>query len=146
MDHAFLDLYATASRRHPCSPEELEELVIIFFCGVFCVLFHFSNHIRSADQTFSTQVHTSRNPHHNVLCLAYSRAHPIFLAQNPNKTKCGGHPGEDDVGNWVLLPKAARKLKIPFIVTFSLTNLFLYCCFLNRQTKILANILQRPQK
>merc|ERR1719199_371044 len=30
---------------------------------------------------------------------------------------CGGHPGEDDVGNWVLLPKAARKLKIPFIAS-----------------------------
>ena len=33
--------------------------------------------------------------------------------------ECGGHPGEDDVGNWVLLPRAARKLKIPFIVHFS---------------------------
>jgi NAD(P)H-dependent flavin oxidoreductase YrpB (nitropropane dioxygenase family) len=30
---------------------------------------------------------------------------------------CGGHPGEDDVGNWVLLPKAARKLRIPFIAS-----------------------------
>lgn len=30
---------------------------------------------------------------------------------------CGGHPGEDDVGNWVLLPKAARKLKIPFVAS-----------------------------
>jgi len=30
---------------------------------------------------------------------------------------CGGHPGEDDVGNWVLLPKAARKLNIPFIAS-----------------------------
>jgi hypothetical protein len=25
---------------------------------------------------------------------------------------CGGHPGEEDVGNWVLLPKAAAKLKV----------------------------------
>jgi len=30
---------------------------------------------------------------------------------------CGGHPGEDDVGNWVLLPKAARKLDIPFLAS-----------------------------
>jgi NAD(P)H-dependent flavin oxidoreductase YrpB (nitropropane dioxygenase family) len=30
---------------------------------------------------------------------------------------CGGHPGQDDVGNWVLLAQAARKLKIPFIAS-----------------------------
>lgn len=30
---------------------------------------------------------------------------------------CGGHPGEDDVGNWVLLPLAARKLGLPFIAS-----------------------------
>jgi hypothetical protein len=28
-----------------------------------------------------------------------------------------GHPGEDDVGNWVLLPLAARRLGIPFIAS-----------------------------
>jgi len=31
--------------------------------------------------------------------------------------ECGGHPGEDDVGNFVLLAKAAKKLKIPFIAS-----------------------------
>jgi NAD(P)H-dependent flavin oxidoreductase YrpB (nitropropane dioxygenase family) len=31
--------------------------------------------------------------------------------------ECGGHPGESDVGNWVLLPIAARRLKVPFIVS-----------------------------
>jgi len=33
---------------------------------------------------------------------------------------CGGHPGEEDVGNWVLLAKAGRKLKeagIPFVAS-----------------------------
>lgn len=30
---------------------------------------------------------------------------------------CGGHPGEEDVGNWVLAPKAAMKLPIPFVVS-----------------------------
>lgn len=35
---------------------------------------------------------------------------------------CGGHPGEDDVGNWVLLPKAATKLKIPFIASGGCAN------------------------
>lgn len=31
--------------------------------------------------------------------------------------ECAGHPGEEDVGNWVLLPVAARKLDIPFIAS-----------------------------
>ena len=31
--------------------------------------------------------------------------------------ECAGHPGEEEVGNWLLLPIAARKLRIPFIVS-----------------------------
>jgi nitronate monooxygenase len=31
--------------------------------------------------------------------------------------ECGGHPGEDDIGNWVLLPRAAEELKIPFVAS-----------------------------
>jgi len=31
--------------------------------------------------------------------------------------ECAGHPGEDDVGNFVLLAIAARKLKIPYIAS-----------------------------
>jgi NAD(P)H-dependent flavin oxidoreductase YrpB (nitropropane dioxygenase family) len=31
--------------------------------------------------------------------------------------ECGGHPGEDDVGNWVLLPRAAEELNIPFVAS-----------------------------
>jgi len=30
---------------------------------------------------------------------------------------CAGHPGEADVGNWVLQPVAARKLDIPFVTS-----------------------------
>ena len=30
---------------------------------------------------------------------------------------CAGHPGEADVGNWVLFPKAARELNIPFVAS-----------------------------
>jgi len=30
---------------------------------------------------------------------------------------CAGHPGEADIGNWVLFPKAARELSIPFIAS-----------------------------
>jgi nitronate monooxygenase len=29
--------------------------------------------------------------------------------------ECGGHPGEDDVPNFILLPRAAEELKIPFV-------------------------------
>jgi len=31
--------------------------------------------------------------------------------------ECAGHPGEDDVGNFVLLAKAAKKLSIPFLAS-----------------------------
>lgn len=31
--------------------------------------------------------------------------------------ECGGHPGEDDVPNFILLPLAARQLKVPFIAS-----------------------------
>ncbi len=31
--------------------------------------------------------------------------------------ECGGHPGEDDVPNFILLPRAAQELKIPFIAS-----------------------------
>jgi nitronate monooxygenase len=31
--------------------------------------------------------------------------------------ECGGHPGEDDVPNMILLPAAARALKIPFVAS-----------------------------
>lgn len=30
---------------------------------------------------------------------------------------CGGHPGEEDVGNWVLLAQASKELKIPFVAS-----------------------------
>jgi nitronate monooxygenase len=31
--------------------------------------------------------------------------------------ECGGHPGEDDVPNFILLPLAAEALKIPFVAS-----------------------------
>ena len=30
-------------------------------------------------------------------------------------SKCGGHPGEDDIPNFILLPRAADELDIPFV-------------------------------
>jgi len=35
---------------------------------------------------------------------------------------CGGHPGEEDVGNWVLLAKAGAKLGIPFVASGGCAN------------------------
>lgn len=31
--------------------------------------------------------------------------------------ECGGHPGEDDIPNFILLPRAADELKVPFIAS-----------------------------
>jgi NAD(P)H-dependent flavin oxidoreductase YrpB (nitropropane dioxygenase family) len=31
--------------------------------------------------------------------------------------ECGGHPGEDDMPNMILLPRAAEELKIPFVAS-----------------------------
>ena len=31
--------------------------------------------------------------------------------------ECGGHPGEDDVPNMILLPRAAEELKVPFVAS-----------------------------
>lgn len=31
--------------------------------------------------------------------------------------ECAGHPGESDIGNWVLLAKAQQELSIPYVVS-----------------------------
>ncbi|MBV8681454.1 MAG: nitronate monooxygenase [Caulobacteraceae bacterium] len=36
--------------------------------------------------------------------------------------ECGGHPGEDDVPNWILLPRAAEELSIPFVASGGMAN------------------------
>merc|ERR1719330_875272 len=36
--------------------------------------------------------------------------------------ECGGHPGEEIVGNWILLPAASAKLDIPFIASGGCAN------------------------
>lgn len=36
--------------------------------------------------------------------------------------ECGGHPGEDDVPNFVLLPRAAEELTIPFVASGGVAN------------------------
>ncbi|MCV6587311.1 MAG: nitronate monooxygenase family protein [Marinibacterium sp.] len=36
--------------------------------------------------------------------------------------ECGGHPGEDDVPNMILLPRAAAELDIPFIASGGMAN------------------------
>ncbi len=36
--------------------------------------------------------------------------------------ECGGHPGEDDVPNMILLPRAAEELSIPFVASGGMGN------------------------
>ncbi|WP_269504918.1 NAD(P)H-dependent flavin oxidoreductase [Burkholderia sp. IMCC1007] len=36
--------------------------------------------------------------------------------------ECGGHPGEDDVPNMILLPRAAEALTVPFIASGGMAN------------------------
>ena len=36
--------------------------------------------------------------------------------------ECGGHPGEDDIPNMILLPRAAEELSIPFVASGGLGN------------------------
>jgi NADH:quinone reductase (non-electrogenic) len=36
--------------------------------------------------------------------------------------ECGGHPGEDDVPNFILLPRAAESLKIPFVASGGMSD------------------------
>lgn len=36
--------------------------------------------------------------------------------------ECGGHPGEDDIPNMILLPRAAEELDIPFIASGGMAN------------------------
>jgi NADH:quinone reductase (non-electrogenic) len=36
--------------------------------------------------------------------------------------ECGGHPGEDDIPNMILLPRAAEELKVPFVASGGMAN------------------------
>jgi NAD(P)H-dependent flavin oxidoreductase YrpB (nitropropane dioxygenase family) len=36
--------------------------------------------------------------------------------------ECAGHPGEDDVPNMILLPRAAEELKVPFVASGGMAN------------------------
>ena len=36
--------------------------------------------------------------------------------------ECGGHPGEDDIPNMILLPRAAEELEIPFVASGGIGN------------------------
>ena len=36
--------------------------------------------------------------------------------------ECGGHPGEDDIPNMILLPRAAEELDIPFVASGGMGN------------------------
>jgi nitronate monooxygenase len=36
--------------------------------------------------------------------------------------ECGGHPGEDDIPNFILLPAAARALRVPFVASGGMSD------------------------
>jgi NADH:quinone reductase (non-electrogenic) len=36
--------------------------------------------------------------------------------------ECGGHPGEDDIPNMILLPRASEELKIPFVASGGMSD------------------------
>src|SRR5690606_19025947 len=36
--------------------------------------------------------------------------------------ECGGHPGEDDIPNMILLPRAAEELTVPFVASGGIGN------------------------
>jgi len=61
--------------------------------------------------------------------------------------ECGGHPGNDDVGNMVLLPKAARKLSVPFLASGGIADgkqlagaLAMGCDGINMGTRFMATV------
>jgi len=61
--------------------------------------------------------------------------------------ECGGHPGNDDVGNMVLLPKAARKLNVPFLASGGIADgkqlagaLAMGCDGINMGTRFMATV------
>lgn len=63
---------------------------------------------------------------HSSFTLPYTHMHMPFQTYKQrlgadmisvDGFECAGHPGEDDIGNWVLLALAAKKLKIPFIAS-----------------------------
>jgi NAD(P)H-dependent flavin oxidoreductase YrpB (nitropropane dioxygenase family) len=60
--------------------------------------------------------------------------------------ECGGHPGEDDVPNMILLPRAADTLKIPFVASGgmadgrSLASLAMGADGMNMGTRFVATV------
>ena len=43
-------------------------------------------------------------------------------AVSVDEFECGGHPGEDDIPNMILLPRAAEELSIPFVASGGMGN------------------------
>eukprot|EP00658_Telonema_sp_P-2_P007589 TRINITY_DN12835_c0_g6_i5.p1 TRINITY_DN12835_c0_g6~~TRINITY_DN12835_c0_g6_i5.p1 ORF type:complete len:331 (-),score=94.24 TRINITY_DN12835_c0_g6_i5:340-1332(-) len=61
--------------------------------------------------------------------------------------ECGGHPGNDDVGNMVLLPRAAKTLGVPFLASGGIADgkqlaaaLALGCDGINMGTRFMATV------
>ncbi len=52
-----------------------------------------------------------------VEAIVKSGVKVVETAVSVDGFECGGHPGEDDVPNFILLPRAAEELEIPFLAS-----------------------------
>lgn len=69
---------------------------------------------------FSTLIHLSFAPRSVRHALTAQRLGADFISIDG--LECAGHPGEFDVGNWILLAQCKQKLKIPYIVSGGCAN------------------------
>ena len=60
--------------------------------------------------------------------------------------ECGGHPGEDDVPNGILLPRAAEELKIPFVASGGMANTRSLVSALELETRLVMRPLRNTER
>jgi imidazole glycerol phosphate synthase subunit HisF len=67
--------------------------------------------------------------------------------------ECGGHPGEDDIPNMILLPRAADELKIPFVASGGMADarslvaaLSMGAAGMNMGTRFIATSAGAPER
>src|SRR3546814_17120907 len=71
-----------------------------------------SSDVCSSDRTGVKVIHRCTSVRHALKAEAIG-----CDAVSVDGFECGGHPGEDDVPNMILLPRAADELKIPFVAS-----------------------------
>ena len=79
--------------------------------------------VETAGRSPQAYVETSKSAGIKVIHKCTSVRHALKAEQigcdavSVDGFECGGHPGEDDVPNFILLPLAAEKLTIPFLAS-----------------------------